>query len=94
MNDDLPLERESNDLPMTLLSDGTSAGPEDDGTRCTWCGRRWLGCGPCPACRLPVVAERNCSHVGGWRKCAECGRETWDTENGLCIRCRPAERKR
>jgi hypothetical protein len=42
-----------------------------------------------PANGSAPVAERNCSHVGGWRKCAECGRETWNTDNGLCIRCRP-----
>jgi len=49
-----------------------------------------LGNGPSldTFCSAPV-AERNCSHVGGWRRCAECGRETWNTANGLCIRCRP-----
>ena len=48
---DLPLDRDSHDLPMSLLSDGVSGGdPEDHGTRCIWCDRRWLGCGPCPVC--------------------------------------------
>ena len=44
---------------------------------------------PSVGCSAPV-AERNCSHVGGWRKCAECGCETWQTQNGLCSRCRPS----
>ena len=34
------------------------------------------------------IAKRNTSHVGGWRRCAECRRQTWDTENGLCVQCR------
>ena len=56
---DLPLERESRDLPMSLLADGVAEGPEEDyGTRCVWCGRRWLGCGPCQACRREWEAAK------------------------------------
>lgn len=29
------------------------------------------------------------SHIGGWLDCSGCGAQTWNTVNGLCIRCRP-----
>ena len=39
------------------------------------------------------IAQRNCSHIGGWRICIQCKRLTWETVNGLCFRCRPSLRR-
>lgn len=36
---------------------------------------------------IPEAGKK--SHIGGWLACSGCGAQTWNTVNGLCIRCRP-----